>query len=90
MMECMKELGDKLHSMGLDKGDMLYVGSDVLYLLYEAREKYNVESPEEQDAFHNADDDHGRAYSEEGEHEVHQHIQLVECLSCVFHKMHTF
>jgi len=51
MMECMKELGDKLHSMGLDKGDMLYVGSDVLYLLYEAREKYNVESPEEQDAF---------------------------------------
>ena len=51
MRTCLKELQEKLADMGLKTGEILYVGSDVLYLLYEAREKYGVETPDEQDAF---------------------------------------
>lgn len=53
MKQCMQTLQEKLRELGLRQGDMLYVASDVLYLLYEAKERYGVESAAEQDSFLN-------------------------------------
>lgn len=52
--DCFIKLKDTLATLGIGKGDILYIASDATLLLMEARKKYGVKTGKERDAFLNS------------------------------------